>query len=58
MNNPLISDSLDFGGADPLTHTTQPGFRHGESQKKFIMVGVGLEPTTQKTHGPTDDAIC
>ena len=24
--------------------------RHGESLKKFIMVDVGLEPTTQKTH--------
>ena len=25
--------------------------RHGESLKKFIMEDVGLEPTTQKTHG-------
>ena len=25
--------------------------RHGESLKKFIMVDVGLKPTTQKTHG-------
>ena len=22
------------------------------------MVDVGLEPTTQKAHGPADDAIC
>ena len=26
-------------------------FDHGESLKKFIMVDVGFEPTTQKTHG-------
>ena len=33
--------------------------RHGgESLKKFIMVDVGLEPTTQKISGPADDAIC
>ena len=25
--------------------------RHGESLKKFIMVDVGVEPTTKKTHG-------
>ena len=25
--------------------------RHGESLKKFIMMDVGLEPTTQKNHG-------
>ena len=25
--------------------------RHGESLKKFIMVDVGFEPTTQKKHG-------
>ena len=25
--------------------------RHGESLKKVIMVDVGIEPTTQKTHG-------
>ena len=25
--------------------------RHGESLKKFIMVDVGFEPTTRKTHG-------
>ena len=24
---------------------------HGESLKKFIMVGVGFEPKTQKNHG-------
>ena len=22
------------------------------------MIDVGFEPTTQKTHGPADDAIC
>ena len=32
-------------------------FDHGESLKKIIMVGVGLEPTPQKTHSPADDAI-
>ena len=25
--------------------------RHGESLKKFIIVDVGFEPTTQKKHG-------
>ena len=29
----------------------------GKSLKKFIMVDVGFEPTTQKKHGPADDAI-
>ena len=24
--------------------------RHGENLKKFIMVDVGLEPTTQRSH--------
>ena len=25
--------------------------RHGESLKKFIMMDLGLKPTTEKTHG-------
>ena len=33
-------------------------FDHGESLKKFIVVDVGFEPTTRKTHGPADDALC
>ena len=33
--------------------------RHdGENLKKFILVDVGLEPATPKTHGHADDAIC
>ena len=47
------------GGPVNIQAVSLPGYtgesifqvRHGENLKKFIMVDVGVEPTTQKTYG-------
>ena len=54
------------GGPVDIQAVSFPGYtgesifqvRHGESLKKFIMVDVGLEPTTQKKTWSVDDGIC
>ena len=45
---PVNTQAASFSG-----YTVENIFqvRHGESLKEFIMVEVGFEPTTQKTHG-------
>ena len=68
--NTLNSRSAGYTGGPKLSnsravsfpgHTGESFFRvrHGENLKKFIMVDVGLEPTTRKTHGlSTTPFIC